>query len=565
MGLFTKKKKKNVFDPREQYVPEVVYDEDLTTTLVKTIGIGSKDSKRVSVEYEDDVLNYYFNSGVLVGVESQNTSLELYQRFYWIDKENFDEESLEKIAELADELELHDFFATLFETYPDYVDMMFSILRSRSIQLLMDYYDKEIKSVQLEVFQDEDEQKAKLLSLLNIDSRNIESEVSKEREKTSNLIKSITESKIEETTLEISDSDYQATTDLEKLVWAAAESESSLEMILQLSKGFLWSEILYTISNLSSTQKITVNDPSRIVEEIEELPDLDFMVQSDSIEEDPEDDLPQLESTDEQKDEESVVGVSDIDEDDEYHNEEEEDTEESDPFGEEEEWSYSKPADDHEKDDGGFEYENTSVHDEDITLTQYLLDDFEFNVKVALAEEEFDRNAIVEISSLLRNNRELEAKTVEVEEKISPLQTNYDNRFAHFQHLSINKTAQDENIVGEDIEEMRELSNDSFRELFDLEEERFEIGEERKGVLQELENHLVNLSNENSQELLYRLEQKRKAIDNVVNLAYQTVTEDDNVDIDPAFLAAVEPTPEDTPMFQQLMNKYGDPFKTLTK
>lgn len=112
---------------------------------------------------------------------------------------------------------------------------------------------------------------------------------------------------------------------------------------------------------------------------------------------------------------------------------------------------------------------------------------------------------------------------------------------------------------------MRELSNDSFRELFDLEEERFEIGEERKGVLQELENHLVNLSNENSQELLYRLEQKRKAIDNVVNLAYQTVTEDDNVDIDPAFLAAVEPTPEDTPMFQQLMNKYGDPFKTLTK
>ena len=114
MGLFTKKKKKNVFDPREQYVPEVVYDEDLTTTLVKTIGIGSKDSKRVSVEYEDDVLNYYFNSGVLVGVESQNTSLELYQRFYWIDKENFDEESLEKIAELADELELHDFFRNSF-------------------------------------------------------------------------------------------------------------------------------------------------------------------------------------------------------------------------------------------------------------------------------------------------------------------------------------------------------------------------------------------------------------------------------------------------------------------
>lgn len=545
MGFFTKKNKKNVFDPREQYVPEVVYNDDLPTTLVKTIGIGSKDAKKVSIEYENDTLFYYFDSGVLRGIESEKTPLELYHRFYWVDKEQYDDQDLEKIVQLSDELNLVDFYQALKESYPHYVEIMTSILHNNSFQLLLSFYDEKIKSVQMEPLDQVEDQKVRNLSLMDIDARNIGVEVDKELKKQNDLMSIITESEEDITLLKVLDNTYMPKTDVERIVWAAAESGSSLANIAELSKGFLWSEILETINELNYSQRIEVIDPNRVVEESEPLPDLDLLINTETE---------KVESLPELEDEEPSDG---------------EDNEKSeslsdDPFGELEEWEYSAPKNNDLKDDGGFKYNEEPI-EEDITLTKHLLDDFEFNVKVAIAEEEFDRDSIVEVSSLLRKNRELEEKTVEVESKISPLQTNYDNRFTTFQHLSVNKTIDDENIVGDDVDKMRELSNRSFRELYDLEEERFNIGCERKEVLRKLEKQLINLTNENSQELLYRLNQKREAIDNIVNLAYHTPNDDENIEIDPSFLAAIVPSPEDTPMFQQLMNKYGDPFKTLVK
>lgn len=555
MGLFSKKKKKNNFDPREQYVPEVTYDDDLTTTLVNAIGIGSKDAKMVAIEYENDTLFYYFDSGVLRGIESAEESLELHQRFYWVDQEKYDEEILGKIAQLSEEKNLLDLYRIVTKSFPDYVELMSDILYNISFQLLLSHYEDKKLSVQLELLDQDEDKKVRELYVMNIDSRNIGVEINKELVKHKELTDLITNSESDVTLFRIEDSDYVPENDLEKIVWAAAESDSTLANIYELSKGFLWSEILETINKMNYSNKISILDPSSIQEEDSApLPDLDLdllidaPVQSELVEKEVA--FPELITDEPEADfpEPSVI---------------ESDPYEEDAFADPDEWEYSAPEKNESKDDGGFVYEETV--DDDITLTKHLLDDFDFNVKVALAEEEFDRDTIVKVSALLRENRSLEEKTAEIDAEISPLQTNYDNRFTNFQHLSVSKTVNDEAIASDEIEQMRELSNRSFRELYDLEEERFNIGVERKEVLQKLEKELINLTNENSQELLYRLNQKVSAIDNVVNLAYHTPSDDEHMEIDPVFLEATELTPEETPMFQKLMQKYGDPFKTLTK
>lgn len=548
MGLFSRKKKNQNFDPREQYVPEVVYDEDLTTTLVKTIGIGSKDAKRVTVQYEDETLSYYFDSGSLSGVSSDKTLLNLSQRFYWVDTTSYDAETLEKIVSLANNNDLFDFYRALKIEFPEHVDFISEILYKYCFQLMVSHYNDEIKSVNLDLLDDDEDRKVRDFTVMNIDAESIGKEIEKELLSQKEDLAAVTNSDLSITTLRIVDKSFVPQNDVQRIVWLAADSLSSLEDIQQLSQGFLWSEILDSVNELNYMGRIEVVDPSDVDKESEPLPDLDIFLEESPVE---------TVSAEVEETEEEIEPVSDYDIDSSS-----EDPLSEDPFAELEEWEYAAPK--VENDDGDFAYEQEP--EEELSVTQHVLDSFEAEVMVDIALGEHERDFIKEVSALLKSNRELEEKTAELDKVISPLQANYDNRFTKFQHLSAasNIAGEDADIDQNEIDQLRELSNRSFRELYDLEEERFEIGKTRKSVLKDLEKALHSLQSENTQEFIYRVTQKIDAMDNTVNLAYHTPKDDENLNIDPNLIVSAEPSPKDTPMFQKLMKQYGDPFKSLT-
>lgn len=551
MGLFSRKKKeKQTFDPRKQYVPVVEYNDDLSTTLVNRVGIGSRDSKRVRVEYEDEALSFYINSGVLRGVLSETQGMEIGQRFYWVDHTSTDPTVLEEIGQIAQNNDVFVLRKIVKDKYSDYLPLIDEFLFSYSLELLVANHEKKIKSVRLDLMDGDDGKKVKEFEVMDIPLTELGKRIEKETQNVQEYLHAITNSEMDITTLDLGSNEFVPQSDVQRFVYAAAESNSSLADVSKLSQGFLWSEILECINELSFKNKLVIVDPAdEIINENDEgdLPDLDLLVEE-SLEDAEGTDLPDLD-----------LGTETSDELPNFEEQEES------PFGEEE-WGYSAPpvvAHDAPEDDGGFAYEEDI---DKLTMTQHVLDDFDFDVKLAVAREECSREFIIRISSLLRKNRELEEKTAELDKSISPLQTDYDNKFAKFQYVSTTQTLDDDSEVsGDDLEEIRKKSNLSFQELYDYEEARYKIGNDRKLILEEMEKTLHDLPGSETQSLIYRVSEKIEAIDNAVNLAYHTPKDDEHLIVDPEFLTAIEPTPEETPMFQKLMKDFGDPFRTIAK
>lgn len=546
MGLFSRKK--NNFDPRTAYVPEVTYEDDLQTTLIKATGIGSRDVKKIQLSYENDVIAYTFDSGFLKCVESKEEPLDLFQRFYWVDENEYDKEILEKIAEIAYTNEIPALVHEVKSQYPKYETLLNDILYNYSVSILAKKSQDKITDLAMDILLGDAERITRDLEYINIESHTINSFVRDFLNNETKQIEAVTGSTLRETVLKLSTKEFVPANDSEKIVYAAAESNSTLQDVLSLSQGFIFSDLLLRINELSFENMITIVDPSRetIIPEDDALPveleDLDSNF-SDTTEPKVEDEIV-LDSFSSEEDKDDLPGAAFA------HPEE----------TAEEDWDYSYPPKNDVHDDGDFEYEE---FEEDTKSTAHILDEFDENIKKAMGYNNSSKETIKELSELLRQNNALESETKIIDEEINIVQKRYDETFHHFQYTAVDKTFnENETITDEALEEIRVRSNTVFEELYELESERSEVGKERKVILKKIKTIVSLFHTGNVQELVHKIDLKIEAIDNVINKALHTAKDDEEL----AEAAAIQPVQVETydihqtPLFHKIARDLGNPF-----
>ena len=572
MGLFSRKK--NEFDPRESYVPEITYDEDLPTTLLKATGVGSQDAKRIEVSYEDTTVVYIFDSGYLKSVEDVNEPLELLQRFYWVDKERYDEGKLTEIAALAQDNALPVFYSLIAAEYSDYLPLIEEILYAYSVTVMLKTKDRKITNLATDILLGTAENFAETLNYMSVDSRELSNLLSGLSEKEENEISLITKEPIRYSVLNLQDANFVPETDIDKIIYAAAESQSTLEDVKMLSQGFLFSAILHRISELEEQKIIEIDEPTRklleIADEEDALPSFDdeLMDEEELFTDEPvEKVIPEAKT---EKARQDAVG--------------------SDAFTHpedlaEEDWEYSSPNND-VSDDGDFNFEEL----EEQEGTAHILDGFSTDMKRTLSRNEASKETIKEVSEWLKKNEELEEETHELDKEIKDLQVRYDETYHTFQYTAVDKTFnENEDISDAELDNIRTISNVVFESLHEAEEERMAIGLERKALLRKMIKTVSAFTSHDVQETVYKLEQKIEGIENVINKALHTAKDEErmaestdlaispSVDesivnaeekqdvnfVEPTFHAPiVEYSVEDTPLFYELAKTLGNPLKT---
>lgn len=574
MGLFSRKK--NEFDPRESYVPEVTYDDDLPTTLLKATGVGSKDAKRVEVSYENTTVVYIFDCGVLKSVEDVNEPLELLQRFYWVDKNRYDEDKLAEIAELAQNNALPVFYSRIIAEYSDYVSLVDEILYAYSVSVMLKTQNQKITNLTMDILLGTAEEFAETLSYMAVDSRELANLINELTAKEEEEIGFITKEPIRYSVLNLKDTTFIPETDVDKIIYAAAESQSTLEDVKMLSQGFFFSNILLRLSELEEQKIVEIDEPTRklleVADEADALPSFDdeLMDEEELFAEPVEKMIPEkkVETQEEVGGSAAFTHPEDLAEED---------------------WEYSAP-DNNDSDDGDFSFEEL----EEQEGTSHILDGFSNDMKRTLSRNDASKETIKEVSEWLKKNEALEEETHELDKEIKDLQVRYDETYHTFQYTAVDKTFnENEDISDEELENIRTISNVVFESLYEAEEERMAIGIERKTLLRNMIKTVSAFTSNDVQETVYKLEQKIEGINSVVNKALHTAKDeermaegadlavmpvsDDNVDAEvdeffdkPQEDIVAEPTlykpiveysVDDTPLFYELAKILGNPLQ----
>lgn len=579
MGLFNKKKQN--FNPTKQYVPEIVYDEKISDNLLKTVGRNSKDVKRVEVHYDDDVIVYIFDSGTLKSVESTENPLELMQRFYWTDKNTYDEKILEEIAEYAKEHSFVEIYTYVLDNRPEFLDMISTILWSQSLRNVLNTVDKPVQKIVSDIIVNDFEKVVKSSLFMSYSIDNLDKAIEEEVKREEAALSELTTSPLEHTLLETRERDFLPT-DIDKIIEAASDSEASLGDIKNLSQGFLFSRILVRIVELKKLRILNVKDPLNLVDfdgDEDELPSFeDFDEDNDAVEDAP------LEQSSAVVVEETSVDVENANKDDEVSNFDtsvfvlgnETEVESGDVSGAES----TEPVDEHDtSDDGGFDFSEVP---QDSSVTAYVGDGLTDALKIAMGENNCEKDVVKQLSQLLRDNDSMENDIAVLDKEIAVLHKNYDNVFAEYQLSSVGRVVSDEtrNLNSEDLVKLRSDANKTFEDLYMLEEERQELGVKRKKVLSEIKQIVSSFTIGNAQQLVHWIELKIEAIDEVTNKALHTAKDDEdlaansifavngndvqevNTDDDEDVISSYPPlsanySVEDAPLFDSLLDKYG--------
>lgn len=574
MGLFSRKK--NEFDPRESYVPEVTYDDDLPTALLKATGVGSKDAKRVEVSYENTTVVYIFDCGILKSVEDVNEPLELLQRFYWVDKNRYDEDKLAEIAGLAQNNSLPVFYSRIIAEYSDYVSLIDEILYAYSVSVMLKTQNQKITNLTMDILLGTAEEFAETLNYMAVDSRELTNLINELTAKEEEEISFITKEPIRYSVLNLKDTTFVPETDVDKIIYAAAESQSTLEDVKMLSQGFLFNNILQRLIELEEQKIVEIDEPTRklleVADEDDALPSFDdeLMDEEELFAEPVEKVIPEkkVEAQEEVGGSSAFTHPEDLAEED---------------------WEYSAP-DNNDSDDGDFSFEEL----EEQEGTSHILDGFSNDMKRTLSRNHASKETIKEVSEWLKKNEELEAETHELDKEIKDLQDRYDETYHTFQYTAVDKTFnENEDISDEELENIRTISNVVFESLYEAEEERMTIGIERKTLLRNMIKTISAFTSNDVQETVYKLEQKIEGINSVVNKALHTAKDeermaegaelaimpvsDDNIDAEvneffdkaqedivaepTLYNPVVEYSFDDTPLFYELAKNLGNPLQ----
>jgi hypothetical protein len=567
MDLFKRKPKLNSITDVEVFEKG---DKNFYEALLGEISSGSHDVKETVITFADRKVVVRSASGVIKSAFDSSLDLSLDSRFYWTENATENEASLKSLLEL-NQSEAFEKYSHFVEEHPHLKNFLSSSLDAYAISVIQktvaDFEAHE--RIRTEIINDN--ATAKAVEDLDFFTDSVESlkprvEDIEARENTALATLGISRFSASEVKLSIDDDSYTVASDAERFAFAAAESKATLEEMKQLSSGFIWADVLEALVTLSESS-VKVSFPGSEAA----LPEL-FDVDNGSS------DLSQnyheienpFEDDEELEDKNSVLVARPL---------EGVIVEMVNNPGEE--YVFGSAV---EEDDGSFMYE--TLHDSDSHLfTEGVSDSIEDDVRRILSHGSVPDRLKEEVVVYLRRNTTLEAELSSIEKSIADNRGYYNANVEVFEELKFQNnvlTAYDDSETGKEqlkeieaITEKQDISNKSFFTVSKLEEDRYRINVERRGILRKTSVLISELTDEGVQGILHRIDLKLKGIERVTNVAFHAPEDDEDEHVDPSFLTdftseavsskSREYTYAETPMFFHLIDQMGfNPFEELT-
>jgi hypothetical protein len=568
MGLLKRKPKINSITDVEVFEKN---DTNFYESLLGEISTGSHDVKETVITFTDRQVIIRSASGVIKSAYDTSFELTLDSRFYWSNYPAIKESDIKDLLGLTT-AQLFEQYPIFVETFPESKDFLSSALRAYVVTVLRKTVDdfSNHEKVRTELINETAISRCVIGNdFFDMKVTLIEPMIAKLQEAEDSVLKSlsIADFKPSEIILSLESSEYEARTDAERFIVAAAESKATLEDVQKLSRGFFWFDVLEAVAKLAESDTIKVSFPGS-QPELPDLLDLDKI--ANELSENQRDVENPFEDDEELEDKNSVLDVKPL---------------EGiivEPVNEPgEEYLFGSGI---EEDDGSFMYE--LLHDDASTLsTEGVSDNIEDDVRKILDHKTVPSHVKDEIVLLLRKNNALEAELSSIEKSIADGRGHYNENVGVFEDLKFQHnvaSASDDSETGresineeETINEKQDLSNRSFLTISKLEEERYKINVARRAILQRIAALVSEMVGEEVQGVIHRIDVKIKGIDQVTNTAFHAPEDDELEQVDPVLLVEVtsetiaaksrEFTYAQTPTFYLLATEMDfNPFELVT-
>lgn len=547
MGIFKRNKKKEDTD-----LLNINYD-NFSKALTEAVSVGSKDAKQLVIYTEDnDIYNVYFDGDELRYATSKQYPLELEDRLFWIN-EKFTNEQKEDILKLSNNFEnIHEYF-DIIEKYPDFADTLDEILSSYTFTVLTKLYKNKIQRIETEVLFGKEAININYLTFFALEPEPLEKEIKQTIQYTSQNLNSILGKKHDNETftkeeletkikLNIDEDDYEATNDIERLIFIAAQTNRTITEIEQVSNGFVYNTILLKINELINKNIIKLVD-EKVEEEIllPELP-LEELIEPEEQIEEPE--------TTQQETEEQIEELTKI--------------QQEEPATTNNDFKQKKFK------NINFKKEETQEESAfDINEDNFIFNDDELNITPAIKDKDFVNEILelIERKDIAQQNLELSDKIIDktkenlhFEEIVDELNVSIfklTNQYNESLTQVGNEIIEQNNIDETDKEKTTQL----FFEIEKNEKDRNVVNEHRTVLLKEIKEILAEIDDENIQDLIYQIDNKLNYIESIENLAYQEKEQHQEIDIlnDSFGQLVLGPITEKTeiPIFFDLVEKFG--------
>lgn len=547
MGIFKRNKKKEDTD-----LLNINYD-NFSKALTEAVSVGSKDAKQLVIYTEDnDIYNVYFDGDELRYATSKQYPLELEDRLFWIN-EKFTNEQKEDILKLSNNFEnIHEYF-DIIEKYPDFADTLDEILSSYTFTVLTKLYKNKIQRIETEVLFGKEAININYLTFFALEPEPLEKEIKQTIQYTSQNLNSILGKKHDNETftkeeletkikLNIDEDDYEATNDIERLIFIAAQTNRTITEIEQVSNGFVYNTILLKINELINKNIIKLVD-EKVEEEIllPELP-LEELIEPEEQIEEPE--------TTQQETEEQIEELTKI--------------QQEEPATTNNDFKQKKFK------NINFKKEETQEESAfDIDEDNFIFNDDELNITPAIKDKDFVNEILelIERKDIAQQNLELSDKIIDktkenlhFEEIVDELNVSIfklTNQYNESLTQVGNEIIEQNNIDETDKEKTTQL----FFEIEKKEKDRNVVNEHRTVLLKEIKEILAEIDDENIQDLIYQIDNKLNYIESIENLAYQEKEQHQEIDIlnDSFGQLVLGPITEKTeiPIFFDLVEKFG--------
>lgn len=507
MGFFNRKK--GLVDLSKAEIPDIEY-ESLRTELIQNLGNGSKDAKVLEITFEGDVkVNIYGSNGEIKYAYTEQLPLELDQRLFWLDSNDYDVTKISDIAKENSDFSNLDFYAAILKDVPEGKIALDKILHDYTLSVLELIENKKIVKLVVDLLFDEARNLVNNVKFINLPVRDVNNELDSMRSEIATLNSQLLSNNDLNLKLTERVSDINTSNDEQRMLSLAASAESTLAEVKDVSSGFLWVNILRELKSLIDSGEIGASYDDSDNSEYSDVVDLPVgevksEVPLESLE------LPSA----------AVVTDNDVLADD-----------DEDGLLGYDSGKSSTPLLRDSNDDGDFAYE--SIESESPNMTARINDPAFFDyVKKVTNFDGVSETAREEVDDLTKENDEFEKRVKLIEDKIKPLINSYNEAFEIHQELSFKANFSDTEPTEKDKYELNNATkrvNEAFFNLEQAEHERYDLNMDRLDILDELKIVVSVLPGDYIQELLHQIQLKIDGVKNVVNIAFGSPEENRDI------------------------------------
>lgn len=564
-------KKKEQFNPDMDNIPETE-QKSLQEAVVNAIGVGSKDVKTIIVHFENDEKLDLIMSSETIKYVTNNQEQKVLSNIQWTAPDLFTEEDRSKIEEI---FKTNKYFEAILEVSEQVSEKaanhIGNAFANNSMTLIERYSNQRVIKTEIDLTSPHSRKNVNNNGFFSLECSKIDSTIAERDEKKKTALMFAGESEFEDIKLSTSDTtDYfTATSDEERFIIVAATKNSTLKELVESAHGFDIIKVYVTVETLMWKSIIKIDTPEVETEDDDmfaiDSEDLESLINGGKFEDKNEDDTAVTDNLMEdllkQEDSEIITTDRKLPTTVDVLENVSDDNDDSD------EWRFSAPTD-LADDDGAFEYE---VVEDDIEGYTEGLDEELLIAVTRILDDVVIKDALrKDILNLVDYNTDLESSVRDIEVEIRNSRMNYRESFGEYQDIAIQIAVDDMNNIesekDEDIEEVREGSNEQWFALEKLESDRFALNDTRTQILTDLKNKVSKLAGFHVQEVIHRIDIKLKGILSVSNVAFydQSDKETDLLTVDPALLE--ENTTDkydkrDTPVFFTIAATLGfNPF-----